>query len=319
MKRFLSALKYAIIPVVFAVMAFGSHTFATAPTFDNNFANYMTDKTPDQYGRVEAVFDFSACIKRDRSITENIQNLFYPSTTKSDPACSIATGGILWDAVKVITFGLIFLFTAIIGMNFLLNGAEAGKKAASNFIYLGYGAFLVYGSVWILGYVLNVPSVQGSAELVNNLQNNLFLQILSFFKVLAFFIAIFMMVFTGFKIMSALDKEDKIKAGRTWLVNIIVALVFVKIVDYAFYIAQSVNFASKASALVLDAAKILWWVLGIVFVLALIYNGYLLFTSNGDEKAFTKVKWILMNIFLVSVVLFFFLLIIYQIFNEFVS
>jgi ABC-type multidrug transport system permease subunit len=128
-----------------------------------------------------------------------------------------------------------------------------------------------------------------------------------------------MMVFTGFKIMSALDKEDKIKAGRTWLVNIIVALVFVKIVDYAFYIAQSVNFASKASALVLDAAKILWWVLGIVFVLALIYNGYLLFTSNGDEKAFTKVKWILMNIFLVSVVLFFFLLIIYQIFNEFVS
>jgi len=160
MKRFLSALKYAIIPVVFAVIAFGSHTFATAPTFDNNFANYMVDKTPDQYGRVEAVFNFSACIKRDQSITQNIQNLFYPSTTKSDPACSIATGGILWDAIKVITFGLIFLFTAIIGMNFLLNGADAGKKAASNFIYLGYGAFLVYGSVWVLGYVLNVPSVQ---------------------------------------------------------------------------------------------------------------------------------------------------------------
>jgi hypothetical protein len=50
--------------------------------------------------------------------------------------------------------------------------------------------------------------------LVNNLQNNLFLQILSFFKVLAFFIAIFMMVWTGFKMMSALDKEDKIKEGR---------------------------------------------------------------------------------------------------------
>ena len=159
MKRFLSAIKYAIIPVVFSIIMFGSHTFATAPTFDNNFANYMTDKTPDQYGRVEAVFDFSACIKRDQSIIQNIQNLFYPSTTPSDSGCSLS-GGILWDAIKVITFGLIFLFTAIIGMNFLLNGAEAGKKAASNFIYLGYGAFLVYGSVWILGYVLNVPSVQ---------------------------------------------------------------------------------------------------------------------------------------------------------------
>jgi hypothetical protein len=42
----------------------------------------------------------------------------------------------------------------------------------------------------------------------------LFLQILSFFKVLAFFIAIVMMVVTGFKMMSALDKEDKIKEGR---------------------------------------------------------------------------------------------------------
>jgi heme/copper-type cytochrome/quinol oxidase subunit 2 len=128
-----------------------------------------------------------------------------------------------------------------------------------------------------------------------------------------------MMVVTGFKMMSALDKEDKIKEGRKWLVNIIIALVLIKIVDYVFYIAQSVSFAAKASALILDVAKVLWWVLGIVFVLWLIFAGYSMFMSNGDEKAMKKTKSILMNIFMISLVLFFFLLIIYEIFKEFVK
>lgn len=114
--------------------------------------------------------------------------------------------------VKAITFVLIFLFVVVAGVNLLVSGPEAGKKIATNLMYLAYGSFLVYGSIWVLGYVLNVENIAGSADLVNNLQNNLFLQILSFFKVLAFFIAIVMMVWTGFKMMSALDKDDKIKA-----------------------------------------------------------------------------------------------------------
>lgn len=135
-----------------------STTSATAPTFDDNFAKYMTSDAPDQYGRVESVFSFGSCIKRDQSIEQNIKNLFYPSTTKSDPACSVATGGLLWDFVKFITFGLIFLFVVLTGMKFLTEGAEGGKKAAMNLVYIGYGSFLVYGSVWILGYVLDIEN-----------------------------------------------------------------------------------------------------------------------------------------------------------------
>ncbi|MEI6426669.1 MAG: hypothetical protein WCO66_04985 [Candidatus Absconditabacteria bacterium] len=318
MKQFLSSFKYVVIGGLFLLIGYGSHTFAVAPNFDNNFAQFMTNKTPDQNGRVESVFDFSKCIKRDNSIEQNIKNLFYPSTTPGDSECSVLKGGILWDAVKIITFGLLFVFIVIAGMGFLLNGAENSKKAAMNMVYLAYGAFLVYGSIWILGYVLNVENVAGSADLVNNLQNNLFLQILGFFKVMAFFIAIVMMVWTGYKMMSAMDKEDKIKEGRKGVINIIVALVLIKIVDYVFYIAQSVSFAAKASALVLDLAKILGWVLGIVFVLGLMFAGYSMFVSNGDEKAMKKTRSILINIFMISLVLFFFLLIVYQIFNEFV-
>jgi len=44
-----------------------------------------------------------------------------------------------------------------------------------------------------------------------------------------------------------------------------------------------------------------------------------MFVSNGDEKVMKKTKSILMNIFMISLVLFFFLLIIYEIFKEFVK
>jgi len=52
---------------------------AKTPSFDDNFANFLTDKTPDQYGRVETVFNFSGSISRENTIAENIRNVFYPS------------------------------------------------------------------------------------------------------------------------------------------------------------------------------------------------------------------------------------------------
>ena len=65
-----------------------------------------------------------------------------------------------------------------------------------------------------MGTVLNIGGVQGSGQLVDRLQNTLFLQILSFFKVLAFFAAIIMLVVSGFRMMSAMDKSDKVTIAR---------------------------------------------------------------------------------------------------------
>ncbi|MDD3262431.1 MAG: hypothetical protein PHR61_01170 [Candidatus Absconditabacteria bacterium] len=310
--------------VILVVALFGiiiGSTHAIAPSFDRNFADYLTDKTPDQYGRVETVFSFSNCIDRNQSIMENVRNLFYPSVYKADNQCSITTGGLLWDMLRVVTFALIFLFIVMAGIKFIMGGAsgDEAKKSAMSLVYIAYGAFLVFGAIWILGYVLNIENLQGSTDLVNNLQNNLFLQILSFFKILAFFVAIIMMIVSGFKMMAAMDKEDKVKAGKQGAINVIVALVFIKIVDYIFYIAQAADFAQRASSLVLDVAKILGWIIGISFVLGLFYAGYQMFFSGGDEKALKKTQSILINIVIVSVVIFLFLLLIYQIFNEFVG
>jgi len=62
---------------IFVSLAIGT-TFAAAPSFDNNFAKYLTDATPDAYGRVETVF--TLCVDRNLTLMENIKNLFYPST-----------------------------------------------------------------------------------------------------------------------------------------------------------------------------------------------------------------------------------------------
>lgn len=55
----------------------GGFSYAAAPSFNQNFANYLTDTTPDKYGRVETVFNLG--IDRDLSLMDNVKRLFYPS------------------------------------------------------------------------------------------------------------------------------------------------------------------------------------------------------------------------------------------------
>jgi hypothetical protein len=134
---------------------------------------------------------------------------------------------------------------------------------------------------------------------------------------LAFFLAIVMIVVYGFQMMAAMDQDEKIKTARKWIINVIVALVFIKIIDYVYYIAQLSDFAKRASDMIIDIAKILWYIVGFAFIVGTFYAWFLLFTSWGKEDAFKKTKSILINIFLVSLVIFLFLLLIYQIFNQF--
>lgn len=92
---------------------------------------------------------------------------------------------------------------------------------------------------------------------------------------------------------------------------------FIKVIDYIFYIAQTPSFGTKAADMIVNVAVVLGWVLGSLFVLALFYAGYLMITSSGKEEAFKKAKSIIINIFVIALVVFLFLLIVYQVFNEF--
>ncbi|HBB04819.1 TPA: hypothetical protein DCZ39_08280 [Patescibacteria group bacterium] len=73
--------KKAILIITLAItggILGGGFTYAVAPSFNANFANYLTDTTPDKYGRVETVFNIG--IDRNLSLMDNVKRLFYPSS-----------------------------------------------------------------------------------------------------------------------------------------------------------------------------------------------------------------------------------------------
>ncbi len=314
----MNTIKKALLLFVVLVIG-GGFSYAAAPSFNDNFANYLTDATPDKYGRVETVFNLG--IDRNLSLMDNVKMLFYPSSVAitSPNGTLIEAWGTLWVFIRSLSFVVLFVFLVIVWVNFIIKAKEPdwSKKAFTSLLYILYGAFLIFGVTWILGTVLNIGNIQWSSQFVDKVQNGLFLQILSFFKVFAFFVAIVMLVVSGFKMMAAMDKSDKVTVARKWAINIVIALVFIKLIDYIFYIAQTPAFGTKVADMIVNVAIVLWWVLGSLFVLALFYAGYLLIASSGKEDAMKKAKSIIVNIFVISLVIFLFLLIVYQVFNEF--
>lgn len=310
-------IKNLLISFIWVAACFMSFASAAAPSFDKNFAKYMTDETPDQYWRVETIF--SICVDKDKTIKENIRNLFFPNQVSPTDNCGASAWWQLRDVVKALWFILLFIFLVMAWVKLILNAKDWAetKKAISSIIYIWYWAFLLFWATWILGSVLNIDTLQNSTDLVNKVQNWLFFQILSFFKVLAFFIAIIMIAVYWFRMMAAMDQADKTKAAKTWIVNVIIALIFIKIIDYIFYIAQASDFVSRAKEVILDVSKFLWYALWATFVVALLYAWFTMVTSWWKEETFKKARWYVVNILISAVVIFFFLLILYQIFNEF--
>lgn len=293
--------------------------YTQAPSFEDGFANYLTDDTPDEYGRVETVFDLP--IDKDKSLMENIRCLLYPNPSVY-PGCNAASSWwFLWDTIRYAWFIIMFIFLVMTWVNLLLypKDSDKVKSALKNIMYIWYWWFILLWSVRLLWTVLNISWLQWSDALVGKLQwwpSSLFFQVLTFLKSLAFFAAIIMMVILWFRIMSVHDPDKSKKIIKT-IFNIVIALILIKVVDFLYYIAQSSEFASKSADFIIDIAKIVWYVLWATLTLMIFYAWYLMVTDQWKEESFKKAKNIIFSIVLSAIVLFLFLLILYQIFNEF--
>jgi len=253
-------------------------------------------------------------VRSDYSLEDNIRALFFPDAGRS--------GWIIWEKLRVIAVGLLFLFLLRAGALFVLNADDDWelKKAKMNIIYIFYGAFLVFASVFLLGYILNVWWNTTTAD--NTLvgaQRDIIWTILIFLKSAAYYVAILMMVYYWYQIIQAQEKEDKIKAGRNWALNIIIALVAIKVLDYIYYIAQTQNLKEEAWNFLVWAWKILGWILWVIIILAILYAALLLITSRWNEESWKKAKTIIRNIFIVIFVLFLFIVIVYDLIKNFAA
>ena len=250
-------------------------------------------------------------VSSNQSLYDNMVALFFPS--------SWGSWGAIWNKLQTIFVGLLFVFIVWAGALFVLWANNDGelKKAKSNLLYIIYWTFLIFGAIWLLWTTLHVWWATNASDTVLNTQNGIIWPILIFFKSAAYYVAIIFVVYYGYKIMQAQEKEDKIKAGRAWALNVITALIAIKVLDYIYYIAQEASFWKDASKFIASIWTVLGWVLWVVIVIVLIYAGFLLITSRWNEEAMKKSKTIIRNVFLVVFILFLFIVIVFDLVKNF--
>ena len=254
-------------------------------------------------------------VSSDKGLKENIETLFAPNATD---------WWALWKVLRYAGMVLVFICILISAIQLItsMGKPEKLKSAITNLLYILIWSLLFFGSVYLFwnAEILKLRSTWGTEEVAWKLISNQWLPyfILSLLKWAAFFIAIVYIVSIWFQLMNP-------STGESWngkklvkkLANVIFALVAIKIVDFLYYIAAQSNFTSEAWAFIIQVAKFLAYVSGIVIVFMIIYSWYLLVVDWWKWENFKKAKNTLINIVLAVIALFFFLFILYQIFSEF--
>ena len=315
MKSITKILSYVFSLIVWCM--FLSSTFAQkAPSYDGNFSSYLLSGRADENGRVANVYNIDS-ISADRDIESNIRCLFYPNAYTT--WCGSVKWGLIRWVFRYVWLGIFVLFLAVLWIKFVIQPDKA-KDHLMSLVYILYWAVLFFWATWILWPALDVSTLEWTEWLVNAVQwdkYSVWFKIVAFLKALVFFLAIIMMVINGFKAMSSADKADKAQAAIKWIINVIVALVIVKVVDYLYFIAQSSEFLAQATSFIIEAAKIFGFIVWSLLVLMAFYAGFLFIVDGGKWESMKKATKIIIWIVLVASVIFILLLIMYQFFAEF--
>lgn len=251
---------------------------------------------------------YSINVTSERTLTDNVVRLFSPNNEDWQ----------IWRIIRIIWVWVFLIFLIRAWAIFMLKANDEWeiKKAKMNLVYIIYWWVLFFWVIRILWTALNLWAVQWTQELVWTFQSRLMLQVLWFFKAFAFFMAVVMIFYYGYKMMQALDKEDKIAEARKWVINVLLALILIKVIDFVYYIAQQSDFKSRAWELLVSFSKVLWYVLWWALLISIFYAWFLMITSRWEEESFNKWKNIIKAVFIVAILVMLFLLIVYQVISE---
>lgn len=286
---------------------------AAAPRFEADFADHLTQRRgANSYGN-ESFWDLWVLgFRSELSLQDNIKNMFYPDLN-----------GEWWRVRDLIKgMGLIVFIVMIIrqGLQYVLKAdtGEDMKTIHTNFAYIFLWWLIFFWATWILWVGLGLSGTTSwSEQIVRNLDNNIVFQIFSGIRAAMFFMAIVILWYTGWRVIAGTDDGEKMKTAKNGLLNVIIPLIVVKVIDYIYYIAQTPDFKNQATTLIVEISKVLWYILWWFFTIILIYYGFRLMFSGGNDEHLKKVKSVIVGVFLWSLVIFIFFLIIYQITQEF--
>lgn len=282
------------------------------PQYERDFANQLTDGW--------WVLDNKE-VDKGRTLRQNVITLFYPSELWDK-------NNALYRVIRDITLWIMIIFIVWTWGSLLLNRKpEETKKSLWSLLYILLWWVFVYAANRLFWEVLHFSNDQFTIGQTwvwwftdaFIWKNSVLFVILSAIKAFAFFLAIIMIVVTWFKVVAAWEWE-KWKKLVKWLINVVVALLIIKWVDFIYYLAaDSSTFVKNASDFIINVAKVFGYIYWVVIVIMVILAGYLYITDGWSWSNFKKASNILINILLSALVLFTFLLIAYQIFAEFQS
>lgn len=289
------------------------HTVEAAPP------KYDENLTPHLFEKHFVLDPGSLGVSKDKTLAQNISRMFYPRGVQE-----WATDSRIYVVIRDMTLWVMIIFFVRAWASLLLNKKpEESKKHLYSLLYIMLGWVLVYASNWLFWTVFNFDAggFTDDGEWLGWFTNSLIWKvaffILSAIKAIAFFLAIIMTAVTWFKVIAAWEWE-KWKKLVKWLINVVVALLVIKWVDFIYYLAaDSSNFVQNASDFIINVAKVFGRIYWIVTFIMVIVAWYLYITDWWTWSNFKKATNVLINIVLSGLVLFSFLLITYQIFAEF--
>lgn len=244
----------------------------------------------------------------------NVISLFYPSTHWKNA---------IYEVIKDMTLWVMIAFFVWAWASILFNRKpDDVKKTLWSLVYILVWWLFVYWANRIFWDVLSFNrndafTIGDWIQWVEKATNEVFFVFLSALKAFAFFLAIIMIVITWFRVIAAWEWE-KWKKLVKWLINVVFALMIIKWIDFIYYIAEDTgNFVRNASEFIINVAKVFAYIYWVIIVLMVIVAWYLYITDWGSWNNFKKATNVLVNILLSGLVLFAFLLILYQVFAEF--
>lgn len=300
-------IKITAFLIIFLV-SFGiiNQTNAKPPTFEKTFSF------------LEKWTVVKSNVNKDKTLLQNIKVLFYPSSE------NINNHNIIFNVIRNLTVWFMLIYIIYAWAKLLFNKKPEDLK--NNLMSIGFIILwwvFIYGANRLFASVLNFEwwsfawwewDIWWAAKAI---ENEVLKSVLTFIKAAAFFYAIVMIVVTWFKIIHEWDGEKSRKLIK-WIINVVAALIIIKWVDVLYQMAyDSSTFITTATSFIKSAAKVFAYLYGIVIVLMVFASWYLYLTDWWNWNWFKKASNILLNIILSAIILFGFLLIIYQILDEF--
>jgi hypothetical protein len=296
---------WALLIILWGTLIVSNFVEAATPVYKTDYTSHMKEYViqPD-----------TVWADNGKTLRQKITNMLYPRGSDTSK---------IYEVVRDMTLWIMILFFVRAWASLLLNKKpEESKKHLYSLLYIVLWWVLVYGANRLFWSVFNFNTqftewTEWLKWFTDSLIWKVAFVILSAIKAAAFFIAIIMTVVTWFKVIAAWEWE-KWKKLVKWLINVVVALLVIKWIDFIYYLAaDSDNFIDNASNLIINIAKVFGYLYWIVTVIMVIIAWYLYITDGWNWANFKKATNVIINILLSALVLFWFLLIVYQIFAEF--